>query len=181
MVSYKSDFGRAWGMILVLGLILMVLGVIAVSIPRLTAVATFSVIGWVLLLAGVFQFSYLFSSHTRAWVGIGPSISLAVFYSVIGFFIISYPHGATDLIISILSLFFLIGGVFKIVLAVQLRPLMYWRWLLVTGCIGVLLAIYLTVQPAAFKIEFLGYLIGFYLMLHGISLIFSAAAVRSFN
>ena len=178
MESRERYVTKNWSILLVIGLILMVLGLIVVTLPQLTTFAMFSVIGWVLLLAGCFQLFQLIGANVLLWERLGSSLVLAIFYGLVGLFIILYPQAATQLISTILGLFFFIGGLVKLFIAVQIYPARYWHWLLVTGIVGILIAIYLFVTSAGVEATLLGYLIGFYLMLHGVSLVFYSAALR---
>ena len=167
-----------WGMLLVVGLILIVLGVTAVALPKLSSLAIFKVIGWVLFLAGFFQLFQLIGSNIKMWERLGSLLILALFYAFLGLFIILYPDEVTQLISTILGLFFFVAGLVKLFVAFQLYPSRYWHWVLLTGIMGVMIAIYLFTVSTKVEAALLGYLIGFYLLLHGVSLVFYASALR---
>ena len=174
-IRYSSS---QWSIFLVIGLILIILGVVAISLPQLTAIAMFSVIGWVLLLSGFFQLFQLIGSDVSSWEYLIAPIFLAIFYGVVGMFVLMFPQVTVQLLSTVLSLFFFIGGLVKLYFAFQLRPGRYWHWLLLTGIIGLLIACYLLVTPSQEKTSLLGYLIGFYLLLHGLTLVFFSASLR---
>ncbi|HAG62394.1 MAG TPA: hypothetical protein DCL40_05765 [Coxiellaceae bacterium] len=167
-----------WGMLLVVGLILIVLGLTAVALPKLSTFAIFKVIGWVLFLAGFFQLFQLIGANIQMWERLGSLLILALFYAFLGLFIILYPDEVTQLISTILGLFFFVAGLVKLFVAFQLYPSRYWHWVLLTGIIGVMIAIFLFTVSAKVEANLLGYLVGFYLLLHGISLVFYASALR---
>ena len=66
----------------------------------------------------------------------------------------------------------------KLFVAFQLYPSRYWHWVLLTGIIGVMIAIFLFAVSAKVEAALLGYSVGFYLLLHGISLVFYSSALR---
>lgn len=167
-----------WGMLLVVGLILIVLGVTSIALPKLSTFAVFKVIGWVLFLAGFFQLFQLIGANIKMWERLGSLLVLALFYAFLGLFIILYPDEVTQLISTILGLFFFVAGLVKLFVAFQLYPARYWHWVLLTGIVGVMIAMYLFAAPAKVEATILGYLVGFYLLLHGISLVFYSSALR---
>ena len=114
----------------------------------------------------------------KMWERLGSMLVLALFYGLLGIFIIINPYEATQFISTILGLFFFIAGLVKLFAAFQLYPARYWHWLLLTGCTGILIAIYLFATSSVVEAILLSYLVGFYLLLHGISLVFYASALR---
>ena len=176
-----QDSRARWRLLLVIGLIQILLGIVTVMLPGLVAFALFNVIGWVLLLAGTFQLFQLLALDLRVWEQVSSSLVLAIFYCLVGLFIVLYPQATTQLIGTILSLFFFIGGLVKLFMSLQLRPAFYWQWLFFTGVVGLLLSAYLFVSPAGLSAVFLGILIGFYLALHGASLVFYSVGLRAMS
>ena len=168
-----------WSLLLVIGLIQILLGGVTIMLPHLVAFALFNVIGWVLLLAGIFQLFQLLGLNLRAWEQVSSSLVLAVFYCLVGLFIVLYPQATTQLIGTILSLFFFIVGLVKFFMALQLRPALYWQWLFFTGVVGLFISCYLFFLSSDSKAVFLGFLIGIYLVLHGISLMLYSAGLRA--
>lgn len=179
MVNYEVHYGRGWSWVLTVGLILLLLGLISISTPLVATVTIVKSTGWILVIAGFFQFFQWFSSDIRAWVGAGSATTLAMFYFFMGIFMIVDPLSASDLMISLSCLFFFIAGGMKLVLAWQMRYQRYSYWMWLTGILGILVALYIVLKPPQFKALFVAYLLGFYLMCHGVSLVFSAIGVRA--
>ena len=102
-IRYSSS---QWSVFLVIGLILIILGLVAISLPQLTAIAMFSVIGWVLLLSGFFQLFQLIGSDVSSWEYLIAPIFLAIFYGLVGMFVLMFPQATVQLLSTVLSLFF---------------------------------------------------------------------------
>src|SRR5689334_22973954 len=78
---------RGW--FVMLGLALMVLGLLAILLPLVAALATTIFLGWLMLVAGLIEGYH--ALRTRPWVGVGPELVSAVVQVVAGGLMVIFP------------------------------------------------------------------------------------------
>lgn len=160
---------------LVQGALMFVGGVVAVLYPLFTSVALAIFIGWVLIIMGIAQGIGLIGATKvpHFWLQL-ISVVLAL---VIGWLFIRNPEQGIETLAVLMIVFLMIEGISKIVLALTIRPLPRWRWILISGLIGVLLSAYLLTNPGV-SVVLLGLLFGITLMVEGAALAALAWEVR---
>ena len=91
-----------------------------------------------------------------------------------------YPLTGILSLTLVIAVFFMAGGLFRILLAFRLRPLDHWGWLLVSGILSLLLAAIILTQWPTAAAWLLGLLVGIDLMFSGWTLLMlGIAAARS--
>lgn len=156
--------------------ILMVLGGLAALVyPLVSSVAVVVFIGWLLIISGVVQALGLIGARhvPHFWLQL-ISVALA---AIIGFLFIQNPGEALVTLTLLLIVFFMVEGIAKIIFALTIRPLSNWGWVLLSGLVGVGLAVYLLTSPVS-AIWLLGLLVGFLLITEGLALSYLAWQVR---
>lgn len=131
------ELGKNWKHFLILGCILLLGGVLAITVPLITHYNTEQMIGWTFLACGFFQlFQALRVQGTesfRWWILFGVSlvlIAVAVLQNPLQN--ISTPHLVTLLLAGL--------GLLKIIYAYRLRPAYEWTRLIASGFISLVLA-----------------------------------------
>jgi uncharacterized membrane protein HdeD (DUF308 family) len=161
MVRHASTVSILWGVLLI------VLGVMAVCSPFLAAVAVSVVVAWLIVLAGVVHLMLAFRAHgagSMIW-----KVLVGIAYLCFGGYLLLHPVlGAASLTLLLASLF-LIEGILNIVLYVKMRSLHGSSWVLVDGIITLLLGAMIYMQWPSSSLWAIGTLVG-------ISLIFSGVA-----
>ncbi len=160
---------------LIQGALMVVGGVVAVFYPLFTSVALAIFIGWTLIIMGIAQALGLIGATKvpHFWLQL-VSVVLAL---VIGWLFIRNPAQGIETLAVLMIVFLMIEGISKIVLALTIRPLRRWGWLLASGVIGVLLSAYLLTNPGV-SIVLLGLLFGITLIVEGAALAALAWEVR---
>jgi uncharacterized membrane protein HdeD (DUF308 family) len=117
---------------------LMVAGVIALIYPLFTAVALVSLLGWLLVVSGIFQGVSLIGAQNvpHFWLQI-ISVALSI---VIGFLIIGNPGEGLLVVSALLIVFLGIEGISKIIFSLTVRPLANWGLVLLSGVLAIVLA-----------------------------------------
>jgi uncharacterized membrane protein HdeD (DUF308 family) len=69
----------------------------------------------------------------------------------------------------LMSVFFMIEGISKTVFSLTIRPFPNWGWVLASGILGILIAVWLLANPAM-SLLLLGILIGVQLVAEGIAI-----------
>lgn len=159
-----STSGTGWRVLW--GVLLIIAGILAVIMPGVGALATVLVLGWLLLLGGLFELVHAF--ETRAFGGFGWKLLSGVLTLVLGIWILAAPG------IGILSLALLIGwflivtGIVRTVLAWQLRAVPGWGWVMFNGVLSIIVGILIAVHWPQSSVPVIGVLAGFSLITSGI-------------
>ena len=156
---------------------LMVLtGVVAFLFPVFSSVAVVLMLGWLLIISGVFQAISLIGATNvpHFWLQL-ISVVLSV---VIGILFLRNPGQGLLTLTLLLIVFFMVEGMAKVIFALTIRPFPNWGWVLASGIIGVLLAIYLWSSLPITAAWLLGILVGIQLTSEGAALAYMAWQVR---
>lgn len=161
-----SALQRRWGWLLVLGIVQIIAGAIALTIPAAASLAAAIVAGAVMLVAGIFQGIHAFS--VRGWKGVMLQMLGAVLYIVAGLIFLLFPvTGALSLTI-IVGVLLIADGAVRYVLAYRLKPRDGWGWFLAAAIASTLVGILLLVGWPITGLWALGILLGVNLIFSGV-------------
>jgi uncharacterized membrane protein HdeD (DUF308 family) len=161
---------------IVLGCVLIVVGVLAISFPVLATVETTIVFGVLLLVGGIVQMATAF--WTRGWGGFFLHLLLGLLYLFVGVVLVQNPLLSAIEWTLVLAVFFVAGGLFRLVVALSLR-FSGWGWSVLNGVITLLLGVLIWRGWPGSGLWVIGTLIGIELLLSGWSLVMLGLAVRS--
>ncbi|HMB74784.1 MAG TPA: HdeD family acid-resistance protein [Kiloniellaceae bacterium] len=166
-----------WRGFLVQGIVMMVLGFIAIMVPQLSTVAVELLIGWLILFGGVFRAVTLFRSRTAP--GYFWSLISALLAIVLGVILLARPAEGVLTLTMVLIALFIVEGVVAIVLALQLRDhLKTWGWAFFSGLVDLLLAYLIWNGWPSTAAWAIGLLVGLNMIFFGSSLAMIALAAR---
>ena len=150
-------------------------GILALLYPLFATAAIIYFLGWLLILTGIFQGISLIGAHRvpHFWIQL-LSLALAV---VVGVLFVRDPEIALDAVTLLLIVFFLVEGISKVVFSLTIRPFPNWGWVLASGLIGIVLAMFLFSNPAT-VVWVLGLLISIHLISEGVALGYLAWQAR---
>lgn len=157
------------GRFVALGIVLMILGVIAIFMPFVAGVIATVVLGWLLLLGGVAEGMHAIVE--RKWGGSGWAIVSAVVYAIAGVLIIAFPLRGKVFLTLVLSAFLVVDGVLKIIRALQHRALPAWGWLMFDGILALVLGVLLWANWPSTASWAIGLLVGIDLFFNGTSML----------
>lgn len=166
---------RNWGWYVLLGIVLILLGGVALANPLGIGLATMLMVGILLIASGVTEVIVAF--QTRGSNSIALNLLAAILEIVVGILILKRPGEALAIMTMLMTAYFLVGGVFRIVAAFALN-VPGSGWLAVSGLVTTLLGIMLLSEwpePTAWLI---GTLIAVDLIFHGVSWIILALGLR---
>lgn len=153
----------------ILGLLMIVLGLLAVARPFFASVAIEIYIGWLFIFSGILQLIYAFQTRDEGQFVL--KLLFGLLHISTGLLLLFYPlQGAVSLTLVIGSFIFA-GSMTQIVQAIQARPAPGWPWTLFSGLSGLLLASMILLQWPSSALWFLGLLVGIELMTDGFSII----------
>jgi uncharacterized membrane protein HdeD (DUF308 family) len=166
---------RNWGWYLVLGVLLIVLGAVAIGYPLTSSLATVVFFGWLLIISGVAQGIMAF--QVRSWGGFFLHLLAGLLEVVVGALVLRTPLDATLVFTLLFAAYLLVGGLFRMIAALALG-FPGSGWLALGGLISTLLGLALWWQWPSSGLWFIGTCIGVDLILHGASWIALAFTAR---
>jgi uncharacterized membrane protein HdeD (DUF308 family) len=171
-----TSLGRNWGWFLVLGIVLIILGILAMSAVAVASLATALFVGWLMLIGGVIEIVGSFSA--RRWSGVFLHLLSGVLSVIVGLFFLRAPIGAMLALTLLLACLLMVGGLFRIIAALTYR-FSSWGWPLFSGIIDVVLGVMIWQQWPASALWVMGLFLGISLVFRGADWIGIALAVRA--
>jgi uncharacterized membrane protein HdeD (DUF308 family) len=168
-----------WRAFLIEGIVLFILGLLAIVIPNVATLAVEVFIGWILLLSGVVGLISTF--RMRSAPGFGWSLLSAVIAIAAGVILLAWPLSGVLSLTLILTAFLTIEGVASIMMALTHRRGFSARWalLLVSGLVDLFLAALILLGLPGTAAWAIGLLVGINLVFGGSALISMALQARS--
>lgn len=171
-----DELRKRWGWIVGLGIVLVVLGTVALGSAVFVTLATMVFFGWLMVFGGLLQSAHAFV--TRRWSGFFIDLLAGLLSLVVGFLIVTHP-AATALTITLLIASFLIfSGLFRITIALTIR-FHNWVWLLLHGVVNLALGIMIWQQWPLDGLVVIGLFIGIDMIFNGWSLIMLGLAAKT--
>jgi len=164
------------GAFLVLGVVLVVLGGLAILLPFGASLVTAFVLGCLMIVAGLFQGYH--ALQNRRWGGSVWALVGAVLYVAAGALVVAFPVTGTLTLTLVLAAFLVASGILKIIRAVQHRQMPAWGWLLFDGLISLALGVLLWVGWPSTAAWALGVLVGIDLIASGSSVLLIGYGAR---
>lgn len=183
-----SDLQRAlndtlrnyWVLFLVQGVIMMILGVLAIIWPQISSVAVDIFIGWMFLLSGTMGLVTMFLAPSVVaflWSLLTAALSL-----IVGVLLLWNPAEGAASLTAVLTAFFIVEGIFQIATAVRYRAAFpeSWGWMAMSGIADLVLAgLIISGWPETASWA-LGLIVGVNLLTSGLAITMVALAGRSF-
>jgi uncharacterized membrane protein HdeD (DUF308 family) len=161
------------------GVILVILGLLAVLVPPIASLAIAIFLGWLFLVSGGVGLATTFL--TRGAPGFWWSLLSAVLAIVVGGLLIASPVSGVLSLTYVLIVFFLVEGIATIMYAVEHRS-QYpgrWGWMLVSGIVDVILALIIVMGLPGTAAWAIGLLVGINMVFGGMALISLALYARA--
>lgn len=124
------------------------------------------VFGWLLIVSGAFQSVQAFM--VRTWRGFFLHLLGGILEVVVGVLIVSAPTAAALTLTLLLSVYLLVGGLFRVIGAFALRNARAW-WVALSGIITVLLGLALWRKWPVSGLWVIGTFVGADLIVHGVA------------
>jgi uncharacterized membrane protein HdeD (DUF308 family) len=171
----SSDVRPARGWLIGLGVVLAILGVLAVAASVATTLMSVLLLGGVLIVGGLVQIVHAFSA--ARWGGVVLSLLAGVLYTVVGALLLTRPVEGAVVITLLLAAFLLVAGLFRI-LAAGVLELPNSGWVLASGVISLLLGIGIWAQWPVSGLWVIGAYVGIEMIAYGVSLAMLGRALR---
>jgi uncharacterized membrane protein HdeD (DUF308 family) len=168
-----------WVLFLVEGIVLVVLGLLAIIIPPIATIAVTIFLGWLFLISGVVGLVTTF--WARHAPGFWWSLLSAVLAIAAGIVLLAWPVSGAVSLTLLLIVFFTIEGVVTIMYALEHKKDLSgrWGWMLTSGIIDLILAAIILAGLPGTAAWALGLLVGINMLFGGTALIAMAMHARS--
>jgi len=167
---------RGW--IIFAGIAMLVTGAAALIYDVSATTVSVVVFGWLLMLAGMTQIVHAF--QVRSWSGFFLYLLDGIIRTAVGMMIVIYPGAGSEALTLLLSLYFIVGGMFKTFGSIVLM-FPSWGWSVASGLVSVALGVILAVQWPSSSVWFIGFAVGVDLILYGWALLMFSAAVQKLS
>jgi uncharacterized membrane protein HdeD (DUF308 family) len=166
-------------MFLIEGIVLLVLGVLAVLVPVIATLAVTILFGWLFFISGVVGLITTF--WMRQAPGFWWSLLSAVLGIVVGLVLLASPLGGALSLTLVLIAFFIVEGAASIMFALDHRSELTgrWGWMLVSGVIDLALAMMIFAGLPSTAAWAVGLLVGINMLFGGAAMIAMALHARS--
>ena len=168
-----------WVLFLIEGIILVVLGLLAIIVPPIATIAVTIFLGWLFLISGIVGLVTTF--WARHAPGFWWSLLSAVLAIAAGIVLLGWPiPGAVSLTLLLIA-FFIIEGVLSILYAFEHKKELSgrWGWMLISGIIDLILAAIIWGGLPGTAAWALGLLVGINMLFGGSAMIAMAMHARS--
>ncbi len=173
-----TSVSKHWVLFLIEGILLVLLGVAAITVPPIATLATALFIGWLFLISGIMGLV------TTLWMRSAPGFWWALFSAVLGIvaggLLIGWPINGVFSLTLVLIVFFLAEGVATIMYALDHRRELSgrWGWMLASGIVDVILAGFILAGLPGSAAWAIGLLVGINMIFGGTALIAMAMHAR---
>src|SRR3984885_477133 len=177
--AVAGSIHQHWGLYLAEGIILVLLGLIAIVVPPIATLAFTIIIGWIFLVSGILGLITTF--WARGAPGFWWSLISAIIAIAAGIVLLLWPISGSISLTLLLIAFFVVEGIVSIMYAIEHRNQLpgRWIWMLVSGIVDLILAGIIFAGLPGTAGWALGLLVGINLVFGGAALIAMALAARN--
>ena len=163
---------RGW--FIALGIVMIVVGSVAIIFPYVATVSTKIFLGWFLIIGGIVQAVHAF--WVKDWGGFFWQLIVGLLEVFAGLFLLVYPVAGIIALTIYVAAVFIVEGIIKAFLAFQLKPQAGWIWMLIGGIVSILLGAMLWAKLPSSAIWAIGLLVGLNIAMAGWTLLMIALA-----
>ncbi|MGF1724675.1 DUF308 domain-containing protein [Photobacterium nomapromontoriensis] len=170
--SGKQFLSKGWKWFVIVGIVIAIAGIGAISLPVMAGVTITTIIGAIFLFSGLVQAYHTFSIQPwkiKLWY-----VLSAVLYIVGGLFILFKPLAGLVTITMLMVIVMIFNGVTRMIFGLSNRSLPGSNLIIFSGLISVCIGGYFfsLLDDPAFSLSLLGIFVGVSLLIEGISFIF---------
>jgi uncharacterized membrane protein HdeD (DUF308 family) len=165
-----------WGWVFFLGIVMILVGVLAIAYPVAATLTTVKVFGFLLLFGGLIDAAGAF------WVGRAGGFLLhllcGVLTAFLGLILLDKPVLGAAVYTLVLAVFFVATGLFRIVLALSHR-FSGWGWVALNGAVGLFLGVLIWRELPEAALWVIGTFVGIDLLFNGLSWVMLGLGLRT--
>ncbi|MDG2304030.1 MAG: HdeD family acid-resistance protein [Candidatus Binatia bacterium] len=171
-----ANLKKNWGWYLALGIVLIVLGTIAISSSLLMTIASIVLLGWLMVFGGLAEAIHAF--WRKDWGGFFLDLLGGVLYFVVGGMLLANPAASAVALTLIIAMFLIIGGIFRIVAALAGKP-PHWGWVLLSGGMSLALGLMIWAEWPVSGLWVIGLFVGIEMLFNGWSLVMLSLSAKN--
>ncbi len=165
----------SWPWFLAMGIALVIVGTLAIGASLITTLATVFAFGILLLIGAATQL--IGALRARHWSGFFIELLTGVFYLIIGLLMLGHPIGAAAGLTLMIAAFLLVGGTFRIAVALSER-FESWPWVALSGGVSIMLGVFIWRQWPVSGLWVIGLFVGIEMIFSGWSWIMLGMCAR---
>ena len=154
-----------WGWFLTFGIVLVLLGIVAVVRSFIITVASMMFFGWLLMFAGIVEFMYAFM--VGRWAGFFVHLLVALVFGITGALMAFGPVISAEAITLVMAVFFLVAGFYQFFASMWVSNLPDWGWGAANGMISAIMGLLLLAQWPVSGLWVVGLFVGIDLVFYG--------------
>lgn len=175
---FFDRLGRAWGWIVAYGVLSVLAGIIAIVYPGATLAVIAVIFALQLLVTAVFEFVFAFTvPKESAWLR-ALYVVLAIISFVVALYLLEHV-GLTLLLLAILlGAYWIAQGAIELIFAIEHQELPSRFWIIASGVLSIVAGGIVVLLPGI-SLLFLTIVLGVWLILFGVGLVFRGWRLRS--
>lgn len=171
-----QTFKKNWGWFLALGILLVIIGAMAVGASVFTTLLSVVLLGVLLVVGGIAKIGY--AVWLRRWSGFIPNLLVGILYVVVGGYTLYHPAASAIALTLLIAILFLISGIFRVSSALMLQ-FENWGWVLFSGLISIVLGAMILAEWPESGLWVLGLFLGIDLIFAGWTWIFLSLGAKN--
>jgi uncharacterized membrane protein HdeD (DUF308 family) len=175
-VEEMQTIRRNWGWLVGLGIVLVLVGVLAISYPAVATIKTLQVFGVLLVISGAVEI--VSGLWARCWGGFFAHLLCGLLALFVGVVLLDRPDFAAAVYTILLAVFFVASGLFRAVTSASLR-FSGWGWGVLSGIVTFLLGVLIWKQLPDAAYWVIGLFVGIDLLFNGWSWVMLGLAART--
>lgn len=172
----EAQARKHWGWTLFLGILFLVCGIFAIIAPLAAGVGLQFFLGWLLVITGIVEAVRAFQS--TGWKGFLLDLLLAVIYVGGGLLLVFRPLAGLLAMGTLIPFFFIVEGIFRIILSIRMEKGSGWGWVLFHGIFSIFVGVLLFSQWPFSALWVPGLIVGIWMIYVGVTTTAIATAVR---
>lgn len=159
-----------------LSIVLIVLGFAAILLPHVASVTVEMLAGWVFLIGGIANLIHAIKSkgHSSFWM----IFIVSIIYLFAGVLLLRYPLQGVMTLTMLLAICFVVGGIFRIILAFNAKPMGAWGWILMNGIVSLVLGLIIWAGLPGSAAWAIGLIVGIDMLFAGWAMLMMSSAVK---
>jgi uncharacterized membrane protein HdeD (DUF308 family) len=170
-----EDFQKNRGWFLALGILLIVVGTLAIIYDVTATMLSVLFFGWLLIIAGGFEAVQSF--WQPKWGGFFLNLFVGILGVVVGFHLISSPAAGAVVLTLVMAVYFMVIGIIRTISALTMR-FPNWGWTLFSGIITFILGLLIRRQWPYSGLFIIGLFIGIDMIFSGWSYVMLSLAAK---
>jgi len=166
------------GWTIALGVLLIILGLLALMLPFIAGVAVAVMLGWLLIIGGIAHL--VVAWHLRHAGGLVWEILIGLVYIIAGVYLLAHPVAGLIALTAFLGAYLLIKGIFELIMWFRIRHVRGSGWVLFDAIVSLLLSALIWMHLPYSATWVIGTLVGFGILFSGISRLVLGMHARRF-